>query len=149
MLTHACSNPSCTPPPLAGPSAAFSHLEQQQFLQADHSSSATISPAPPPLTDSQRSRASKALTRALELQQQRKLSLSPQLQLLVLQPLSQYQQYAQGVGAYAHVRVGSCQTRQLDQEVHEQDMQTEEVRRAVTGLVTKQRYQWMVVHLSQ
>jgi hypothetical protein len=87
----------------------------------------TVSPAAPPLTDSQRTRASKALARSLQLQQQRKLSFSPQLELLVVQPLSVYQQYAQGVGAFANTRVGTCQTGQLDQDLHEQDAQTEEV----------------------
>jgi hypothetical protein len=88
----------------------------------------TVSPAAPALTDSQRARASKALARSLQLQQQRKLSYSPQLELLVVQPLSTFQQFAQGVGAFAHTRIGTCQTGQLDQDLHEQDAQTEEVR---------------------
>ncbi|WIA39384.1 hypothetical protein OEZ86_005489 [Tetradesmus obliquus] len=105
---------------------ASTHPSQQQENSA--SGTFTVSPAAPPLTDSQRARASKALARSLQLRQQRKLSCSPQLELLVVQPLSTYQQYAQGVGAFAHARIGTCQTGQLDQDLHEQDAQTEEVR---------------------
>lgn len=107
----------------AGP-ASLAPSQQQDNSAAG---TFTVSPAAPPLTDSQRARASKALARSLQLRQQRKLSSSPQLELLVVQPLSTYQQYAQGVGAFAHARIGTCQTGQLDQDLHEQDAQTEEV----------------------
>lgn len=67
------------------------------------------------------------MKRSKQLQQQVKLHLSTQLELLVLHPLSQYQQYTQGVGVFAGRAAAACQTRQLDQDIREQDMQTEQV----------------------
>eukprot|EP00775_Hariotina_reticulata_P005024 gene5024-5266_t len=91
----------------------------------------TTSPPPPPLTDRERTRASKVLSRSLQLMQQRPLGLTPQLQLLALPPLTRAQQFTRGVGVYAGTRAAACQTRQLNQDLQEQDVQTAEVRQAV------------------
>jgi hypothetical protein len=79
------------------------------------------------LDDTQRRQAAAALLRSKQLQQQVKLRPSTQLDLLVLHPLSLYQQYSQGVGVYAGRTAAACQTRQLEQDIREQDAQTEQV----------------------
>ena len=94
----------------------------------------TLQPPLPPLDDAQRRQAAASLQRSKRLQQQPgfKLQLSTQLDLLVLQPLSLYQQYSRGVGVYAGRSAAACQTRQLEQDIREQDVQTEQVRVAVS-----------------
>lgn len=94
----------------------------------------TLQPPLPPLDDAQRRQAAVSLQRSRQLQQQPgfKLQLSTQLDLLVLQPLSLYQQYSRGVGVYAGRSDAACQTRQLEQDIREQDVQTEQVRVAVS-----------------
>jgi hypothetical protein len=87
----------------------------------------TLQPPPPPLSDAQRKQAAAVLCRSMQLQQQAKLHASTQLDLLVLHPLSLYQQYSQGLGVYAGRTAAACQTRQLDQDIREQDVQTDQV----------------------
>lgn len=95
---------------------------------ADPGVTIILQPPPPPLTDAQRNRASKALQRSMQRQRQVNLSLSTQLDLLVLQPMPLYQQFCQGVGVYAgRAAAAACQSRQLDQDVREQDVQTADV----------------------
>lgn len=89
----------------------------------------TLQPPLPPLTDTQRKQAAAVLRRSKQLHQQVKLHASTQLDLLVLHPLSLYQQYSQGVGVYAGRAAAACQTRQLDQDIREQDVQTDQVGR--------------------
>lgn len=112
---------ACEPSPLAvtGPGATLPATTDGV--------SYCISPAAPPLTDTQRSRASKTLNRSLQQHKQVKLSLTPAYELLLLQPMSTYQQLTLGVGAFAGRVAAASQTRQMDQKLHEQDVQTEEV----------------------
>lgn len=87
----------------------------------------TFQPPVPRLTDVQRKRAAIALQRAQQLQSHVKLRPSTQLELLVLHPLTQYQQFQQGIGAFACTASAASQTRQLDLDIREQDSQTDEV----------------------
>lgn len=87
----------------------------------------TLQPPPPPLDDTQRQHAAAALRRAKQRQQQAALHASTQLDLLVLHPMSLFQQYSQGVGVYAGRAAAACQTRQLEQDIREQDCQTDTV----------------------
>lgn len=88
----------------------------------------TLQPPLPALDDTQRRQAAAVLRRSKQLQAQVKLHASTQLDLFVLHPLSLYQQYSQGVGVYAGRAAAACQTRQLNQDIREQDIQTEQVR---------------------
>jgi hypothetical protein len=75
----------------------------------------------------QRRQAAAALHHAKEMQQEVKLHLSTQLDMLVLHSLTLHQQYIQGVGVYAGRTAAACQTRQLDSDIREQDVQTDQV----------------------
>lgn len=89
----------------------------------------TLQPPLPPRTELQRRQALAALNRSKQLYQQQgsKLHLSKQLDLLTLHPVSLHQQYAMGVGVYAGRAAAACQTRQLDQDIREQEGQTDQV----------------------
>lgn len=77
------------------------------------------------MNDIQRQHAAAALRRSKQRQQQAALHLSMQLDLLVLHPMSLFQQHSQGVGVYAEQTAAACQTRQLEQDIREQDCQTD------------------------
>lgn len=87
----------------------------------------TLQPPDPPKDDLQRRQAAAALQHAKQIQQEIKLHISTQLDMLVLHPLTLHQQYIQGVGVYAGRTAAACQTRQLDSDIREQDVQTDQV----------------------
>lgn len=102
---------------------------------ADATTLVTQQPPSPPLSDTQRDAAARALARSRTLAQQHRLGRSSQLDVLALPPMPLYEQFRRGVGVYAgRASLASCQTGQLHQDVQEQDVQTDEVRACRAGV---------------
>lgn len=111
---------SYMPTGVAGGTATTSGLARSSDVNV------TLQPPLPPMSSNQRRQAAAALQRSKQLQQHVKLHLSTQLDVLVQHPLSLYQQHCQGIGVYAARTAAACQTRQLEQDIREQEMQTDQ-----------------------